>query len=110
MEELKLGAKISLVGFKEIPRAEMQVVKKIVGNYLNAFERYTEVSGMNISLKIVHNSEKQGEVKRYELKAQLNSKLGTFHSDAMDINIFSALDDLLKKIEKQMSKEKEKKD
>lgn len=108
MEELKLGAKISLVGFKEIPRAEMQIVKKILGNYLNALERYCEVTGLNISLKILHNSEKHGEVKRYELKAQLNSKLGTFHSDAIDVNIFSALDELLKKLEKQLSKEKEK--
>ncbi|MEM4396454.1 MAG: HPF/RaiA family ribosome-associated protein [Candidatus Woesearchaeota archaeon] len=110
MEELKLGAKISLVGFKEIPRAEMQIVKKILGNYLNALERYSEVTGLSITLRILHNSEKQGEVKRYELKAQLNSKLGTFHSDAMDVNLFSALDELLKKIEKQMSKEKEKRD
>ncbi|MEM4500088.1 MAG: HPF/RaiA family ribosome-associated protein [Candidatus Woesearchaeota archaeon] len=108
MEEIKLGAKINLVGFKEIPKAEMQVVKKIVGHYLNNYEKYTDINVLAITLKIIHNSEKIGETKKYEFKAQLNTKLGNFHAEACEVNLFSAFDELLKKLETQLAREKEK--
>ncbi len=109
MEDINLGSKISLKGFADnLHRGDMAIVKKMAGHYLNSFEKFANVEKVELSLKVIHDVDKPDEIKKYEIKGKLISSLGVFNSDALDENMFAALDKALKKLEKQIAKEKEK--
>lgn len=93
---IELGGNITLVGFKEIEKAELVVVKKLVGSYTRKMSDI--VSGfenLTVTLKIVHKTEGS---EKYELhaKAMVNGKPVT--SEITERNMFVGLDDVLKKV------------
>jgi ribosome-associated translation inhibitor RaiA len=93
---IELGGNITLVGFKEIEKAELVVVKKIVGSY--ARKMSDTVSGfenLTVSLKSVH---KTASSEKHELhaKAMVNGKPIT--SETTERNMFVGLDSVLKKV------------
>ncbi|HHE36350.1 MAG TPA: hypothetical protein ENL16_00870 [Candidatus Woesearchaeota archaeon] len=93
---IELGGNITLVGFKELEKAELVVVKKIVGSY--ARKMSDTVSGfesLTVTLKVVHRTEGS---EKYELhaKAVINGK--PLASETTQRNLFVGLDDVLKKV------------
>jgi len=100
----ELGGNITLVGFKEIERAELVVVKKIVGSYARKLsDTVSGFEGIVINLKLVHKSE-EGNPK-YELHAKAIIKGNPMVTEVVDRNLFVGLDDVLKKLLTLTSKE-----
>ena len=100
----ELGGNITLVGFKVIDKAELVVVKKIVGSYARKLSDTVHgFEGISLNLKPVHKTE-EGHPK-YELhaKAIINGK--PLVSEVVERNLFMGLDELLKKIMTLASKE-----
>ncbi len=96
-EKVELGGNISLSGFKDVPSAEMVVIKKIIGSYARKFsdqlEGYEELS---MNLKQVHKTENS---EKYEVHGKLVFKGKVETSEVTDRNVFVAIDSVLKKLE-----------
>jgi hypothetical protein len=93
----ELGGNITLVGFKAIERAELVVVKKIVGSYTRKLsDTVSGFEGITVNLKLVHRSE-EGNPK-YELHAKAIINGSPMATEVVDRNLFVGLDDVLKKL------------
>ncbi len=95
-DDMELGGNIKLVGFKEISKAELVVVKKMVGSYarklgdgLDGFEE------LKVTLKPVHKTAKH---EQFELVAGIRSTHGHFEADLTERNLFVGLDAVLSKV------------
>jgi len=96
-EELKLGGNIELSGFKDISRAEMVVIKKIVGSYARKFSDNLEgYESLSLHLKEIHKIENS---QKFEIHGKLiiNGKVET--TEITERNVFVAVDSVLKKLE-----------
>lgn len=101
METLKLGGNIELVGFRELDKSEMVVVKKIVGNYVRKLtELCNKFEQLSLTLKPVHKREKS---ESFEIHAKLLDNGKPFVSLTTDRNLYVAIDNALKKIVKEIS-------
>ena len=107
MEEdtLNLGGIIELSGFKNLDRATMTIVKKIVGNYArklsDSIQGFEKVS---INLKQVHG-ESQTEKGSFEINAKVIIEGNPVMASVSSHNLFIGLDEALKKVEKQIMKD-----
>ncbi|MBU1199500.1 MAG: hypothetical protein KKF46_03525 [Nanoarchaeota archaeon] len=93
---IELGGNITLAGFKEIEKAELVVVKKIVGSY--ARKMSDSVSGfenITVTLKIVHKTEGS---EKYELQCKVMVNGKPLNSEITERNLFMGLDTVLKKV------------
>jgi hypothetical protein len=100
----ELGGNITLVGFKEIEKAELVVVKKLVGSYARKLsDTVSGFESVTVTLKLVHHTE-EGNPK-YELHAKANVKGNVCAAEVVDRNLFVGLDDVLKKVLTLASKE-----
>jgi hypothetical protein len=96
-EDMELGGKISLSGFKEVKPAEMVVAKKLIGSYARKFSDSLEnYESLHLYLKAVH---KTPGSEKYEIHGKLlfGGKLKV--SEVIDRNLFIALDSVLKHLE-----------
>lgn len=100
-EPMQLGGNIELSGFRDIDGASMVVLKKIIGNY---GRRLSEISGkfekLSVIMKHVHETEKSS---KYEVHAKLVDDGKPFASEAVERNLFVAVDSALKKIVNEVS-------
>lgn len=97
MEEQNL----SLVGFRDLDSATVDIIKKNAINYARKFTRHeSNIELLKITLKINHEREK-GEI--YEIHSHLQSTGKDYHAKSEDRNLLSAVDDSLRKIEKEIS-------
>jgi hypothetical protein len=104
--EMELGGNITLVGFKEVSKAELVVVKKIVGSYarkladsLRGFER------LKITLKPVHKTEGS---EKFELNAHVIVEGNQCEAEVTERNLFVGLDTVLHKVTEHAVRESEK--
>ena len=68
-DDIQLGGNIELIGSAEIDRAQMVVVKKIVGNYARKFsEMVQNFEKLTLGVKRIHAVEKS---ENYEITAKL---------------------------------------
>ena len=96
-DDLKLGGNIELSGFKVVSRAEMVVVKKIVGSYARKFsDNVTGYESLKLNVKEVHKSEGSG---KYEVHAMLSYNGKVESTEITERNIFVCVDSVLKKLE-----------
>ncbi len=94
-EGTELGGKISLIGFSDIDGASMDIVRKMVGTFMQKSAHDREFEGLKVTLKELHKREKS-EI--YEVHAHLFEKGHKFNTICTDRNLFVALDDALKKV------------
>lgn len=100
-ETLELGGNISLTGFKDLEPGSMTVIKKIAGSYAKKFsEKNSDFEGLSLTMKKVHATEGS---EKYELHAKLILKGNPVTAEETDRNLFVVLDNVLKKIEGQVS-------
>ncbi len=93
---LELGGNITLVGFKELEKAELVVVKKIVGRYARKMsDTLLGFKSLRVSLKPVHKTE-AGE--KYEIHAKAMVEGRPVNADTTERNLFVGLDSVLKNI------------
>ncbi|MDN5327548.1 MAG: hypothetical protein PWP03_186 [Candidatus Woesearchaeota archaeon] len=99
-ESVKLGNKIELVGFSDLENGEKNIVRKMVGTYLNKFEhKIGEVEKLKLRLKKVHEREDHAV---FEMSATLEAPGKVYNADEEGRNLFITLDAVLKKLEAQM--------
>ena len=97
-EDIELGGKISLSGFKEVKPAELVVVKKLIGSYARKFSDTLEgYESLHIYLKAVH---KTPGSEKYEIHGKLIFGGKVKVSEITDRNLFVAIDSVMKKLEK----------
>lgn len=97
IDEMQLGGSIVLSGFKNLHRAELVVVKKIVGSYARKFsDNLDGYDSLSLSLKEIHKTEGS---EKFELHAKLVHKGKVETSEVTDRNVFVAIDSVLKKLE-----------
>lgn len=103
LDSKELGGNITLVGFKAVDRAEMVVVKKIIGSYARKLsDTVPGFEGITLTLKVVHRTEGS---EKYELHAKARIKGSIIAAEVVERNLFVGLDDLLKKVLTLASKE-----
>jgi hypothetical protein len=97
MEVMELGNSIELVNFGDIERDKFVVIKKIVGNFVkNIQDSNSGFEKLNLNLKKVHNSE-------YEIFGKLFIGGKMYNSEVVNYNLFYALNEVLKKLENELS-------
>ena len=100
-DTLVLGGSIELSGFKEIDGGSMIILKKIVGNYAKKLSERTEnFERLHVNMKPVHATE--STPKKFELHAKVIDNGKVFASEAVENNLFVALDSVLKKVQNTM--------
>lgn len=102
----ELGGNITLVGFKAIDKAELVIVKKIVGSYTRKLsDTVPGFESISLNLKPIHKTE-EGHPK-YELhaKAIINGK--PLASEVVERNLFIGLDAVLSKTFEMAAKDKD---
>jgi hypothetical protein len=98
--DMELGGNIVLSGFREIPRAEFLVIKKIVGSYARKFSDHLEdYKSLSLYLKPVHRTEGS---EKYEVHGKLLHKGDVNNIEVVDRNLFVAVDSVLKKLESEV--------
>jgi len=99
-ESQKLGGNIELTGFRDTDGSAMIVVKKIVGNYARKIAgRSKKLETIHVTLKPIHQRETS---EKYEVHAKVLDDGKVYASEAVDRNLFVAIDDVLKRIVKEM--------
>jgi ribosome-associated translation inhibitor RaiA len=95
---INLGGNINLVGFKELDRPTLFIVRKMVGNYVRKLtDRGANLTEVSVSLKSVHATENS---QLFELKAKAIDNGAIHVAEHTDRNLFVALDKVMEKIEK----------
>ena len=93
---IELGGNITLVGFKEIEKAELIVVKKLVGSYVRKMsDTVSGFESITMTLKIVHKTEGS---EKYEVHAKAMVSGKPITSEKTDRNLFVGFDGVLKKV------------
>ena len=90
-----LGGNIELSGFKELDGASMIILKKIVGNQAKRFSELGDFERLSLKMKAVHKTEKS---EKYEIHGTLKSAGQHIHAEAIDRNLFFAVDKVLKRL------------
>ncbi len=103
-DTLNLGEVIQLSGFRDLDRATMVVVKKMVGSYARKFSDSVEgFEKLQIDLKMIHENESSHKG-TFNIVAKALVKGNSVNSEVEDHNLFVGLDSALKKIESQLRK------
>lgn len=99
-ELIQLGGNIQLSGFNNMEKLNNIVINKIIGNYVKKFRDHSEgFENLHLRLKPVHGSNKKVEL---HAKAINHGKILT--SEIIDMNLYVALDKVLKKIQAEMER------
>ncbi len=99
-ENINLGPSIELVGFKELDRGAMPVIKKIVGHGVKTLsEKSKNFQRIKITMKSIHKGEGHGQ---YELHAMADIGGKSVTSELTERNLYFGLSNLLNKIEHQI--------
>ena len=97
MEVMELGKSIELSGFRDIDRDKFVVVKKVIGNFVKGFQdKNSGFEKLNLHLKKIHDNE-------YEIRGKLNVSGKIYNSEVISYNLFYALNEILKKLEAEVS-------
>ncbi|MEM4260046.1 MAG: hypothetical protein QXG00_02315 [Candidatus Woesearchaeota archaeon] len=95
-DNIVLGGSIELVGFKNIDRSTMLIIKKVVGNYAKRMSEITnKFERLTVTVKSIH---KQENNEKYEFHTKLLANGKIYASEFTDKNIFVALDSSLHKL------------
>ncbi len=99
-ESVKLGNKIELVGFSDLENGEKNIIRKMVGAYLNKFEhKVGEVENLKIRMKKMHEREENAV---FQITANLTTPGKVYTAEEEGRNLFIVLDAVLKKVESQL--------
>ena len=99
---IELGGNIELIGFNNIDRGSMVILKKIIGNYAKNFsEKNTNFEKLSVSMK---NADETENSDGYEVNGKLTLGGNPIISKDINTNIFVVVDSVLKKIEELLLK------
>ena len=94
-ETIKLGGNIELTGFSDLDGGSMIILKKIVGSYTRKFS-----DSLKDFEKLVLELNKQGNELEINAKLMVGGK--ETKANAKDKNLFVALDNVFKELEKKI--------
>lgn len=94
-EVLQLGGGITLIGFQELDRDEMLVVKKIVGSYVKKIaESSDDYENVEVTLQKENDS--------FSVTVKLINSSNIIKKEQSSSNVYVSLDDAMKKVEKEI--------
>ena len=103
---IELGNNMVLVGFKELDKGSLIIVKKMVGT---AVKKMSEINdkfeSFKLTLKPVHEQE---DSKKFEVHGQVVFNGKMYNSEIVERNLFVAVSSVLDKLESLLMKDKEK--
>ena len=100
-ETMNLGESIELSGFKDLDSGSMIILKKMIGNYVRKLsDNSANFEKLSLRMKPVHETEAS---KKFEIKAKLMDNGSVINSESIDRNLFVAVDNALKKLQKTIS-------
>lgn len=100
---LELGGNIELSGFKDLIPGSMTIIKKIVGTYVKRYgDLVNNFEKLHLHCKPIHKTTDEAKLFHIDAKVVYSGKVAT--SKTENRNIFTAIDDSLKKIESEFSK------
>ena len=91
--KLELGGNINLQGFR-LDSQELVIAKKLIGKYAKRIRNYAEYSEIRIELK----TRKKNVKREYEAKVLVDVNGQIFTSEGRELNLFSLIDGVLKKV------------
>lgn len=96
-DTVTLGGNIELAGFRELDGGSQIILKKIIGNYARRFsEICARFELLKLQMKKIHETEKS---EKYEIHGFVLDNGKHYSSTRADLNLFFALDKVLKKLE-----------
>ncbi len=102
-DTLELGGHIELSGFKDLIPGSMTIIKKIVGTYAKKYgDLVDNFEKLQLHCKPIHKTTEEAKYFHLDAKVIYAGKVVT--SKTEDRNIFTAIDDALKKIEAELTK------
>ncbi|MDP2750471.1 MAG: hypothetical protein Q8O89_06585 [Nanoarchaeota archaeon] len=100
-ETLKLGENIELNGFSKVDRSTMVILKKVIGNHVkNLFQICAGFEKLVLTMNVPEKIEESSKKSLYELKGVVVDGQKEFSSQSEAVNLFVAVDDVLKNLEK----------
>ncbi len=93
MDTMQLGGNIELAGFNEVDRAQLVVLKKMIGNFTRGYSEMSKIE------KLVVSMSKEGE--EYNVAAELSGDKPA-KSENKSKNLFFAVGNVLEDIKKQL--------
>ncbi|MBI3033690.1 hypothetical protein HYY72_00850 [Candidatus Woesearchaeota archaeon] len=100
-DTVTLGGNIELTGFRDVDGGSVIIMKKIIGNYARRFsELCPGFDVLKLQMKKIREREKS---ESYEIHGMLVDKGRHYNASISDMNLFFALDKVLKKLENELS-------
>jgi ribosome-associated translation inhibitor RaiA len=101
-ENINLGDKIQLSGFRVIDSGQLIVIRKIVGSQVRKFqEMIPDFERLTIHLKPIHKTEKNMQ---YELHANLIHGGNPLNTETINRNLFMGISTLFHNFESMLNK------
>lgn len=101
---IQLGGNIELVGFKELDKGSMVILKKMVGSYARKMSDFSQnFEKLTVHMKSVHEKEKS---EKFQLQGKLVDNGKVMNSEITDRNLFFATDKILNNLVSEQQKQK----
>jgi len=105
-KKTQLGGNIALVGFENLELSELDVVKKLVRNYVRKLGNSGNYKEMRLTLQ----QHPHGKSFKHEIKGFAIFEEGRFNSDAMEWNLYSAVSQVCERILEEVKQTRRKED
>lgn len=106
MDTLKLGGNIELNGFSNLDGGTMVILKKIIGNHArNLLNKCNNFEKLSLTINVPNEIEKATNKTLFELKGTIIKDHKEFVFESADQNLFFAVDDVMKNLEKDLQKQ-----
>jgi ribosome-associated translation inhibitor RaiA len=103
-ETFELGGNIILTGFRNLMPGSMTIIKKIVGSYAKGYsEIKSDFQKLHLTMKTIHQT--TDTPKNFHLNATVQFGGRIIAAETEDRNLFTGLDIVLKKVEKELQKD-----
>ncbi|MEK6967179.1 MAG: hypothetical protein AABX51_00955 [Nanoarchaeota archaeon] len=99
---VETGGDLRLSGFHDLDPGEKEEAVRVVTHYERRFKEICDgLDRIKVTLKKIHHTERSD---MYELHASVKDKRGHYEANIVGRKLFIALDEVLKKIENEISK------
>lgn len=102
MGPVESGGDVELSGFHDLDLGEKDEVMKVIFHYERRFKEICEgLDSIKVTLKKIHHTDRSD---KYELHASVKDKNGHHEAHVIGRRLFIAVDEVLKKVENEISK------
>ena len=93
---------INYSGFNKLDKSEIKEIENIVSNNIKQIKRYTNIIALRLHLKILHEKKDAKQMPTHKIDVTLETDKGNFFSTTENRNLYTALNDVLENLLKQL--------